>query len=73
METGQHPRTSERKASHQRLGEMLIERGKLRRDQLEHALEVQHTTGGLIGSVLVELGLMTTNSRRSLPRPWASR
>jgi type IV pilus assembly protein PilB len=59
METGQHPRSQERKASHQRLGEILIEKGKLRRDQLEHALDVQHSSGSLIGSVLVELGLIS--------------
>jgi type II secretory ATPase GspE/PulE/Tfp pilus assembly ATPase PilB-like protein len=61
METGQHPRNPERKANHRRLGEILIEAGKLRRDQLEHALDVQHTSGGLIGSVLVELGLISDN------------
>jgi len=57
--TAQHPRHAERKAAHQKLGEMLIERGKLRRDQLEHALKMQESMGGLIGSVLVELGLIS--------------
>jgi type IV pilus assembly protein PilB len=54
-----HPRYPERKATHQMLGEMLVEKGKLRRDQLEHALNMQKTMGGLIGSVLVELGLIS--------------
>ena len=52
----QHPRHAERVAVHRKLGDLLIEAGKLRRDQLEHALEMQKTMGGLIGSVLVELG-----------------
>lgn len=60
-ETTQHPRHPERKAAHQRLGKILIEKGKLRRDQLEHALKMQETMGGLIGSVLVELGLISDN------------
>lgn len=58
-DAAQHPRYPERKAAHQKLGEMLVEKGKLRRDQLEHALKMQQTMGGLIGSVLVELGLIS--------------
>lgn len=42
-----------------RLGELLVKNGKLRADQLAHALKVQSTMGGLIGAVLVELGLIT--------------
>ncbi|MCA8913790.1 MAG: Flp pilus assembly complex ATPase component TadA [Planctomycetes bacterium] len=58
-QTAQHPRYSERKETHRKIGELLLEQGKLRRDQLEHALEMQKTMGGLIGSVLVELGLIS--------------
>lgn len=38
------------------LGELLIERGVINKQQLTHALEVQKEKGGLIGQVLVELG-----------------
>lgn len=48
-----------RHETHEKLGELLVRTGKLRRDQLEHALEVQRSAGGLIGSVLAELGLIT--------------
>ena len=58
-EAAQHPRYPERKAAHQKLGELLLQKGKLRKDQLEHALKMQQTMGGLIGSVLVELGLIS--------------
>ncbi len=58
VSTTQHPRYSERKETHRKIGELLVEAGKLRRDQLEHALRMQQTMGGLIGSVLVELGLI---------------
>ncbi|MBZ0134911.1 MAG: Flp pilus assembly complex ATPase component TadA [Planctomycetes bacterium] len=58
-ETTTHPRHPERKAAHQKLGEILIAKGKLRTDQLDHALKMQQTMGGLIGSVLVELGLIS--------------
>ncbi|MCB9935407.1 MAG: Flp pilus assembly complex ATPase component TadA [Planctomycetes bacterium] len=59
VSTTQHPRYSERKETHRKIGELLVEGGKLRRDQLEHALRMQQTMGGLIGSVLVELGLIS--------------
>jgi type IV pilus assembly protein PilB len=58
VSTTQHPRYNERKETHRKIGELLVEAGKLRRDQLEHALRMQQTMGGLIGSVLVELGLI---------------
>ncbi|MBK8206710.1 MAG: Flp pilus assembly complex ATPase component TadA [Planctomycetes bacterium] len=45
----------------EKFGDVLVRQGKLRRDQLEHSLAVQKTTGGLIGGVLVELGLITEN------------
>ena len=38
------------------LGELLIERGVISRDQLEKALSVQKQEGGLIGQILVKLG-----------------
>jgi len=41
------------------LGELLIERGLITRDQLKHALEVQKDKGGLIGQVMVDLGYVT--------------
>ena len=47
-----------RHAAHAKLGEILVKNGALRQDQLSHALEVQKTAGGLIGSVLIELGLI---------------
>ncbi|MCC6573840.1 MAG: Flp pilus assembly complex ATPase component TadA [Planctomycetes bacterium] len=41
-----------------KLGEILIRKKLLRPDQLAHALEVQKSTGGLIGRVLRDLGLI---------------
>jgi len=38
------------------LGELLIERGIITKDQLDKALTVQREKGGLIGEILVELG-----------------
>ena len=46
----------------QRLGAILVKRSVLRPDQLAHALEVQKTAGGLIGSVLLELGLVSDHA-----------
>jgi len=53
-----HVNTQLRHAAHAKLGDILVKKGALRPDQLAHALEVQKTAGGLIGSVLVELGLV---------------
>lgn len=53
-----HGNTQLRHATHVKLGEILVKKGVLRPDQLSHALEVQKTAGGLIGSVLIELGLI---------------
>ena len=53
-----HANTQLRHAAHAKLGDILVKKGALRPDQLAHALEVQKTAGGLIGSVLVELGLV---------------
>ena len=38
------------------LGDLLIERGILKKEELAKALEVQKQKGGLIGTILVELG-----------------
>ncbi|MDP2921820.1 MAG: hypothetical protein Q8O12_05600 [Candidatus Omnitrophota bacterium] len=47
------------RANLKQLGELLIERGLITRDQLNHALEVQKDKGGLIGHVIVSLGYVT--------------
>jgi len=38
------------------LGQLLIERSIINREQLDHALQVQKERGGLIGQLLVDLG-----------------
>jgi hypothetical protein len=48
-----------KRAISKQLGELLIERGVITRDQLDHALEVQKEKGGLIGQILVNLGYAT--------------
>jgi hypothetical protein len=40
------------------LGAILMARGLLTADQLDHALRVQHETGGRLGTVLVDLELV---------------
>ena len=40
------------------LGEILIQRKKITREQLDAALQVQKTKGGFIGEVLVTMGLL---------------
>lgn len=40
------------------LGEMLLENDEISQDQLNKALEVQKTEGGLIGIILVNLGFI---------------
>jgi len=42
----------------QRLGEMLIERGKIEPDELERALELQKERGDKLGKILVDMGLI---------------
>jgi len=54
-----------RHEAHKRIGQLLVELGKLRQDQLEHALKVQKTMGGLIGGVLVELGMLSDSDLAS--------
>ncbi len=41
------------------LGELLIERGVITKEQLEKALATQKEEGGLIGQILVKLGFTT--------------
>ncbi|MBI5124380.1 MAG: hypothetical protein HZA72_03065 [Candidatus Omnitrophica bacterium] len=38
------------------LGELLVERALITRDELQHALEIQKDKGGLIGQIIVDLG-----------------
>lgn len=49
---------SQRRETHEKIGQLLIRNGTLRPDQLDHALKMQQSMGGLIGTVLVELGLI---------------
>jgi general secretion pathway protein E len=42
----------------QRLGEMLIERGKIEAEDLERALELQRERGDKLGKILVDMGLV---------------
>ncbi len=44
--------------SYKRLGEMLIERGKIEAEDLERALEVQRERGDKIGKILADMGLI---------------
>jgi len=41
------------------LGEILLESGEITREQLDKALEVQQSEGGLIGIILVTQGTIT--------------
>jgi len=45
-----------RKITDKQLGEMLMEKGLISRDQLKQALRVQQEKGGLIGEILIALG-----------------
>lgn len=47
-----------RKIVNKQLGELLLERGAITKQQLEKALEEQKAKGGLIGEVLVALGFL---------------
>ena len=47
-----------RRIINKQLGELLVERGIIKQDQLEKALDLQKEKGGLIGEVLVELGFV---------------
>ncbi len=46
-------------AAKRRLGDIIVERGLITAEQLDHALEVQRESGGKLGEVLVELGFIT--------------
>lgn len=48
-----------KKITNKHLGELLIERGVITRDQLDMAIAYQQAKGGLIGEVFVELKLAT--------------
>lgn len=41
------------------LGELLLERGVLKKEQLERAMKIQKEKGGLLGTILVSLGYAT--------------
>ena len=41
------------------LGEMLVENGVITQEQLDKALEVQQSEGGLIGIILVSQGIIS--------------
>lgn len=41
------------------LGELLLEKGVLKKDQLEKALKIQKQKGELLGTILVSLGYVT--------------
>ncbi len=41
------------------LGEMLLENKAITREQLDRALEIQSSEGGLIGIILVSQGIIT--------------
>jgi len=41
-----------------RLGEMLVERGKIEPDELERALELQRERGDKLGKIMVDMGLI---------------
>ncbi len=45
-----------RKTTEKLLGELLIERKVISKEDFDKALEVQHERGGLIGEIIVELG-----------------
>jgi len=41
------------------VGQLLLEKGLIRHEQLEHALNEQQKSGGLLGRILVDLGFVT--------------
>jgi general secretion pathway protein E len=45
-------------ARSRRLGEMLVERGKIEPDELERALELQRERGDKLGKIMVDMGLI---------------
>jgi hypothetical protein len=47
------------KGKHKLIGELLVEKGLLNKEQLGHSLIIQKQKGGLIGQILVALGYVT--------------
>ncbi len=45
-----------------RLGEVLVRQGTLTREQLSHALKLQHDLGGRVGTNLLELGVISEDA-----------
>ena len=45
-----------RKLTYKQLGQLLIEKGLITQQQLDHALKIQKEKGGLIGEILLALG-----------------
>ncbi|MDP3143141.1 MAG: hypothetical protein Q8N14_04280 [Candidatus Omnitrophota bacterium] len=43
----------------QLLGQILIKRGMINKEQLQHALEVQKKEGGVVGEILIKLGYVS--------------
>jgi len=41
------------------LGEMLVENAVITQEQLNKALEIQHSEGGLVGIILVSQGIIS--------------
>lgn len=41
------------------LGDMLVEKGVITREQMDRALEIQKETGGLVGVILVSQGMVS--------------
>ncbi|MFA7691403.1 MAG: ATP-binding protein [Candidatus Hydrogenedentes bacterium] len=52
---------STRTQSRNRLGEFLVEKGRLRPDQIKQALAQQNRKGGLLGEILVDSGILEQN------------
>lgn len=58
------------KKSNKFLGEQLIERGIITREQLWEALRVQSRTGERLGKILVKLGLVSENDINEITGVW---
>ena len=58
MSTLVKPAISVQEPTRKRIGELLIERGKLDAPSLERALRMQQDSGGKLGTMLVTLGLV---------------
>ncbi len=58
------------KKSNKLLGEQLIERGVITREQLWEALRVQSRTGERLGKILVKLGMVSENDINEITGVW---